>query len=148
MAGKGKKPGYEVGYGRPPKDTQFKKGQSGNPKGRPPAVMDLGAAVRELLKEAITVREGDRTRTVSKAMAVIQTMVVRSLKGDPRATDQVVKMMREQRMLTPPEDRSNAPLTGVLIVPGMATDQDAWEREARAHMVRLGAVSDYAVDER
>ena len=26
---------YEVGYGRPPKSGQFKKGQSGNPKGRP-----------------------------------------------------------------------------------------------------------------
>ena len=29
------KPGYEVGYGKPPKDTRFKPGQSGNPSGRP-----------------------------------------------------------------------------------------------------------------
>ncbi len=25
---------YEVGYGKPPKDTRFKKGRSGNPAGR------------------------------------------------------------------------------------------------------------------
>jgi hypothetical protein len=30
-------PGYEVGYGKPPQSTQFKKGKSGNPKGRPKA---------------------------------------------------------------------------------------------------------------
>lgn len=28
-------PGYDVGYGRPPEETRFKKGQSGNPRGRP-----------------------------------------------------------------------------------------------------------------
>ena len=30
-----KKKDYEVGYGRPPKKSQFRKGQSGNPSGRP-----------------------------------------------------------------------------------------------------------------
>ena len=34
--------GYEVGYGKPPKATRFKKGQSGNPKGRPRRQKTLG----------------------------------------------------------------------------------------------------------
>ena len=35
MLRKTKRTDYEVGYGRPPSHTQFKKGLSGNPKGRP-----------------------------------------------------------------------------------------------------------------
>lgn len=35
MAQPKKKPDYSVGKGKPPKHTQFKPGQSGNPKGRP-----------------------------------------------------------------------------------------------------------------
>jgi len=32
---------YEVGYGKPPRDTRFKEGQSGNPRGRPPGLKNL-----------------------------------------------------------------------------------------------------------
>jgi hypothetical protein len=36
---------YEVGYGKPPRDTRFKRGQSGNPRGRPSARLAVAAAV-------------------------------------------------------------------------------------------------------
>jgi hypothetical protein len=41
--------GYEVGYGRPPKHTRFRKGQSGNPKGRPKGAKAFNTIVRETL---------------------------------------------------------------------------------------------------
>ena len=56
---------YEVGYRKPPKHTQFKEGQSGNPAGRPKGTNNLKTDLIEELGEQILIREGDRTFTVS-----------------------------------------------------------------------------------
>ena len=77
---------YEIGYGKPPKHTRFKPGQSGHPSGRPRGQRNFRTAVREALKEKITIREGDRTRTVSKMDAIIQVTFNKALKGDPKAS--------------------------------------------------------------
>jgi len=72
---------YEVGYRKPPKNTQFKKGVSGNPKGRPKKVLDFD---QELLREAkslITINEGGRRRRISKHVAVIKQMMNNAMKG-------------------------------------------------------------------
>jgi hypothetical protein len=53
---------YEVGYGKPPKDTQFKKGSSGNPKGRPKKALDFDHA---LLSRIQSLRHAQRKRTPS-----------------------------------------------------------------------------------
>ena len=76
----GKDEPYEVGYGKPPKHTQFKPGQSGNSKGRPRGQRNFRTAVRDALKEKITIREGDRTRTVSKMDAIIRVTFNKALK--------------------------------------------------------------------
>ena len=55
-----------VGYGRPPVHTRFKPGQSGNPKGRRKGQRNLHTVLTEALNQRITIREGDRTRSVTK----------------------------------------------------------------------------------
>lgn len=42
---------YDVGYGKPPKATQFKKGTSGNPKGRPRKSQSQRSIASRVLKE-------------------------------------------------------------------------------------------------
>jgi len=85
---------YEVGYCKPPKETRFKPGQSGNPKGRPRGARNLRTAVREALQEKIEIREGGRTRRVSKMDAIIQVTLNKGLKGDPKGLAAIVQLAR------------------------------------------------------
>jgi hypothetical protein len=48
----------EVGYGKPPGHSRFKKGQSGNPKGRLSGTRNLKSDLNEELQESVMVREG------------------------------------------------------------------------------------------
>lgn len=85
---------YEVGYGKPPSDSRFKPGQSGNPKGRPRGAKNKRPALNEerlkgiILDEAyrdITVRDGERNVTVPMARAIIRALAVNAAKGNHRA---------------------------------------------------------------
>jgi Family of unknown function (DUF5681) len=56
----------KIGYGSPPKRTQFKPGQSGNPSGRPKGIRNFRTELLDELAESITIKEGDKDVTVSK----------------------------------------------------------------------------------
>jgi hypothetical protein len=76
---------YEVGYGRPPKHSRFKKGQSGNPMGRKKGGLNLLTILHRELQRTIEIREGDDRKRVTKLEAIVKGLVLRALKGDPRA---------------------------------------------------------------
>ena len=85
-------PEYEVGYGKPPKDTQFRKGQSGNPKGRPKGSKNFVTLVHEALDQPIVVREDGRSRKVSARAAIAKRLVHGGLAGNPRSIDQLFEI--------------------------------------------------------
>src|SRR6516225_5155672 len=76
---------HKVGYGNPPKATQFRAGTSGNPKGRPQGSGNLANDLAAELGERITIREEGRHRRVSKQRALIKSLMAKSLQGDVRA---------------------------------------------------------------
>jgi len=84
---------YQVGYGKPPEDFRFKKGLSGNPKGRPKGTQNLKTDLMEELREFITVREGERAARISKQRGFVKSLLARSLKGDTRAAGIVLNMV-------------------------------------------------------
>jgi Family of unknown function (DUF5681) len=63
-------PDHSVGYGRPPQHTQFRKGQSGNPKGRRRGSKNLATVLLDSAHEPVTVNEGGRRKSITKLEAM------------------------------------------------------------------------------
>lgn len=96
------KPGYDVGFAKPPVTTRFKQGQSGNPKGRPKGAKNKRPALNEerlkdiILDEAyrtITVRDGEKSVTVPMAQAVVRSLAINAAKGQHRAQRLFAEML-------------------------------------------------------
>ena len=82
---KRKQPGaHEVGKCHPPKNTQFKKGQSGNPLGRPKKPVHVGTTIDGLLNRKITVLVDGKRVKISGAEALLRKAFNEALKGDYR----------------------------------------------------------------
>jgi uncharacterized protein DUF5681 len=90
------KPEYKVGPGRPPREYQFKPGQSGNPKGgkRKPKLMapDLKVALERALSKTIKLKQGEKERIVTMAAAGIEQLVAQYVKGDHRARRDLIAL--------------------------------------------------------
>jgi hypothetical protein len=80
---------YRVGPGRPPKEFQWKPGQSGNPAGRtrktPSIAPDLKAVLERALSKKVTLRQGEREQTVTLLTAGIEQLAAQFAKGDRHA---------------------------------------------------------------
>jgi hypothetical protein len=86
---------YEVGYGKPPRHTRFRKGQSGNPKGRPKLRLNTSTIVQKVLKQPVRVRTANGTRTVTTEEALVMGLAAKAAKGDPRSFE-VLHRIKEQ----------------------------------------------------
>jgi Family of unknown function (DUF5681) len=79
---------YEVGFGRPPKRTRWKKGQSGNPgrrRARRPAT--TAEIIEKLLLARIDIIEKGNARRVTVMEAITRQVWKKAVDGDPRAVD-------------------------------------------------------------
>jgi hypothetical protein len=87
---------YAVGYGKPPVHTQFRKGQSGNPTGRPPA-SEVDRAKALVMQEAyrkVAVREGDKVTEMPALKAVLRGLVARAVKGSVPAQREILRTIQ------------------------------------------------------
>jgi len=93
---------YEVGYGKPPCHTRLVKGQSGNPRGRPPGSKNLSTLLSEALNETVIVTENGGRRKVTKRQAIITQLVNRSATADFRAIKILLDIVRDIECQTEP----------------------------------------------
>ena len=76
---------YEVGYGRPPRETRFRPGQSGNPTGSRKGNKTIGARLRALMNSKVRVTEHGRPRRISRLDVMLRQLTNDAMRGDQRA---------------------------------------------------------------
>lgn len=84
-----------VGYGSPPEASRFKKGVSGNPKGRPKGRVNVVTALAKALREKVVINENGRRRTVTKLEAAIKQLVNKAATGDLRALRHLTELAQD-----------------------------------------------------
>jgi len=129
-------PNYEVGYGRPPRNTRFKKGESGRTRARVPKAQSLADLVQSELDAPVQVIDNGRRKTIRKGRAFVQQLVNKAVAGDCR---NLQLLFRAQRGI---EER---PPRSVVTMAQQAVMRRRIERELERE--RQGQVSNVEVED-
>src|SRR4051794_10550547 len=130
----------EVGYRKPPAASRFKKGQSGNPKGRPKG-RKSGPPYDAVLGQLVTIREDGVERRVTAAEAFLLHVTKRGLEGDGAAARSAVEAIAKARASRSVTDDDLRVIVRSFVRPGsvnraleplrMARKLDRYRRTAR-----------------
>jgi len=89
---------YEVGYRKPPKSTRFKKGQSGNPRGRPKKLASTVAGqVARLMGEQYSARVSGEVVSMTGEEMIARRLMEKALKGDAKAFEKVHQLANQHQ---------------------------------------------------
>jgi hypothetical protein len=80
---------HSIGYGKPPIETRFKPGQSGNPKGRPRRSSKLLKRIQDLFSEPVSIRMGNKLHRAPVIEVILRKQMEMALKGDRKALQDV-----------------------------------------------------------
>jgi hypothetical protein len=83
---------YEVGYGKPPEDRQFKKGVSGNPSGRPKKASDLESELIQELSSKVIMNENGKRKIIKKSEGLMRQLVNKAISGNLQAARLVINL--------------------------------------------------------
>lgn len=118
---------YQVGFGRPPKASQFRRGHSGNPSGRPKGSRGVSAIIAKALAEKVVVTEHGQRREISKLEAAAKQLANQAAGGDQRAAKLVMGMLLQA------EDRASGDAPEIDLEARNARDREVMA--ALAHLL-------------
>jgi hypothetical protein len=84
-----------VGFCKPPEATRFKKGVSGNPKGRPKGSLNVATVFTKTLREKVVINENGKRKTVTKLEAALKQIVNKAASGDLRALAHLIVLAQD-----------------------------------------------------
>ncbi len=123
-----------IGYRRPPKKYQFKKGQSGNPSGvgkKRSKTPSIKAQLEDELSKTVKVRGGKRPKQLSKAAAGIKHLVDQFAEGDRNARRDLIALCEKLRLPLMNRDELEGALAEALSAEDEALLADFVERQRR-----------------
>ena len=82
-----------IGYKRPPRATRWKKGESGNPRGRQKGTLNLKTELALELGEIIQIKEGGAPKKITKQRALLKAITAKAIGGDSRAAALIINLM-------------------------------------------------------
>jgi hypothetical protein len=127
---------HEVGYGRPPKHSQFKPGKTGNRKGRPPQSRNFKTMVKKVVEEQVELRDAGKVRRMPKIEALFRTIMSRAFKGDPKFVASFLVILKQGGYGADAPEGS----------PELLQDVNH-EAVLKEFLVRLGPTDDHSADD-
>lgn len=86
---------YKVGYAKPPRSGQFRKGQSGNPRGRPPKPPEtFSSVIRVAFDTRREIKEGGKIHRLHIGTIIGKMVVAKAKTGDVQATGMITKLSK------------------------------------------------------
>ena len=124
----------KVGRGNPPKHTQFRKGTTGNPKGRPKGSKNLSTYLMEAARDQVSATVGGRTRKISKIQATAMQLATKAAGGDQAAIGKFLDWMDEIETRAAAVKPSQFPLSA----PDIEVLRGAYERMKQCETEKTG----------
>jgi tetratricopeptide (TPR) repeat protein len=104
---------------------RFRKGRSGNPRGRPKGRKLLSVIVREIMGSKVPVMQAGKRKRITKAEALVQVKLNAAIQGDAAAADVIIWLAEQAGGLIPADAERQG---GVLVVPGVSKSREEWEK--------------------
>jgi len=100
----GNESSYTTGYGKPPKATRFRNGESGNPQGRPKDRPNMATVIQRTLDAKVVIDVDGERREVTMLEAAMMELANKAVAGDLRALNMVATFARMAELRTEQEE--------------------------------------------
>jgi Family of unknown function (DUF5681) len=116
----------KTGYKHPPTKNRFPKGKSGNPFGRRKGQRNLATVLMDVLSQTVTVKQGDKSKRMTKGDALIKVIMNKANNGDRRAIDAVSNLAEKIGRVDDINSETSS-RGGVMLIPGVASSVEEWK---------------------